>query len=855
MPDQYGGYTPNEIAANSAVTAKNNAANANNVGSPTAKDTIGTANGQSFFVGGTPQAPSANAVENKPTATYPVMTADNALKDLNTKQGTLNNIQQGMALQQGNNAVTAANKTATDQNQAAIDAAGQPSKTLSDIKDMVSGTTQDTTTANPDKTTPAEQETGLTYEDIQKQIDEATTNFNTSLASLQTGSFPLTPVQQAQINSTQKLYENMTNQIRSSYSATLGGTNVLNTRLGLDQYAPQTALGNIQEIMNEMQSKITDTEVQAAKAVTDLQSAFETDNYNKINDSYTKLTANLDRKSNLLNSLNDQINKQATLTLQQHQSDMADAKAEYDKQQAAINFAVTNNITKPFYLVGNTAVNASTGEKVDLPTYLKLTGQDPTLQEGDPNIDWSKLQTDIQTPEERTLAQNQSQFDASQELAHEQLAQNESQFEATQAAGGQYTLGSGDVRYDAQGNEIASNSGSSSDMSTLQPYLNTSYNGTPYVDLSSLSPKDKAQYAQVAATNGYKAILNSADAAKLNAIADANTNLQNIRDSLSKFSLADGTFTGGLPGMHGISNSISGFLGDADIKSYNAWRTAIINNVQALAGGAGSGLRINEKEINLALQNDLPTITGTNADTYASAKAKLDNLTGQLNNWEKQLVGGGNTAPGVSAGGQVIEYPPGSGKQYQADAGGNFDPNKPLTNGGSVPSNAQGNQVKGIAVKAAPLKPITTVNKPVAPISKGSYTPAQNTNLKAAIAIPSNLTVKIGTGAAVKNNNPGNLRNTDGSWQHFATPQEGFSALTGYLERAKTGQHAAYNGNQSLYDFFSHYAPAADKNNPKSYAESVAKQLGVSPTTKISSLNTLAWAKAIAKHESGTSFS
>jgi hypothetical protein len=37
----------------------------------------------------------------------------------------------------------------------------------------------------------------------------------------------------------------------------------------------------------------------------------------------------------------------------------------------------------------------------------------------------------------------------------------------------------------------------------------------------------------------------------------------------------------------------------------------------------------------------------------------------------------------------------------------------------------------------------------------------------------------------------------------------------------------------SLYDFFSKYAPSSDNNNPKAYAESVAKQLGTTATATV----------------------
>ena len=128
----------------------------------------------------------------------------------------------------------------------------------------------------------------------------------------------------------------------------------------------------------------------------------------------------------------------------------------------------------------------------------------------------------------------------------------------------------------------------------------------------------------------------------------------------------------------------------------------------------------------------------------------------------------------------------------------------------------------------------------------------KNRNLSFGVDIPDNLNIKIGAGAGVKNNNPGNLRNTDGSWMKFSTPQEGFKALTGYVERAKKGDHPRYNSGQTLYQFFSIYAPAADSNNPKSYAETVAKKLGISPNTKLGNINTFDLAKEIAMHESST---
>lgn len=99
-----------------------------------------------------------------------------------------------------------------------------------------------------------------------------------------------------------------------------------------------------------------------------------------------------------------------------------------------------------------------------------------------------------------------------------------------------------------------------------------------------------------------------------------------------------------------------------------------------------------------------------------------------------------------------------------------------------------------------------------------------------------------------RNNNPGNLRYTaytaslgakakdTGSFCIFRSYNEGFEALRGFLRDACTNKLRAYKGTMTLYDFFNVYAPAADKNNPKRYADFVATYLNISAETQIETL-------------------
>jgi DNA-binding MarR family transcriptional regulator len=105
---------------------------------------------------------------------------------------------------------------------------------------------------------------------------------------------------------------------------------------------------------------------------------------------------------------------------------------------------------------------------------------------------------------------------------------------------------------------------------------------------------------------------------------------------------------------------------------------------------------------------------------------------------------------------------------------------------------------------------------------------------------------------AQRNNNPGNLKNTDGSWQTFATPQLGFEALQKDLLAKMTGATSTgLTANSSLLDFAKKYAPSTDNNDPNAYAANLAKQLGVSTSTPIGTLvpKVAEFAKAIAQNE------
>lgn len=111
---------------------------------------------------------------------------------------------------------------------------------------------------------------------------------------------------------------------------------------------------------------------------------------------------------------------------------------------------------------------------------------------------------------------------------------------------------------------------------------------------------------------------------------------------------------------------------------------------------------------------------------------------------------------------------------------------------------------------------------------------------------------------AQRNNNPGNLRfnnqkgatKGDRGFAKFNSYEEGYQALLNDLKAKQTGKsRTGLKSSSTLQDLINVYAPKADNNDPTSYANTVAKQLGITPGTPIGDLNTDQLAKAMAQVE------
>lgn len=98
--------------------------------------------------------------------------------------------------------------------------------------------------------------------------------------------------------------------------------------------------------------------------------------------------------------------------------------------------------------------------------------------------------------------------------------------------------------------------------------------------------------------------------------------------------------------------------------------------------------------------------------------------------------------------------------------------------------------------------------------------------------------------------NPYSTSSMAEGFRSFSSPQEGQDALKNQLDLYKSGKtRNNLDGNSTLLQAMSRYAPLADGNNPYLYAKHIADNLGITVDTPISKIDTDKWAEQIAKFE------
>lgn len=178
----------------------------------------------------------------------------------------------------------------------------------------------------------------------------------------------------------------------------------------------------------------------------------------------------------------------------------------------------------------------------------------------------------------------------------------------------------------------------------LQGSTATAPNGQMYVNQDKLTPGlERAQ--TIAAKNAGIPVLSQSEVQTVRDVEYVKSSIEKVQDTISTI------LSPGLEGrVKGLTvNPIKEFLqSDTQIATFQVYRDAAIKIIQSLAGGTGSGLRLNQAEINTAITN-IPTIN----DNYETAAKKLQ-LVNSLLDSKVDTLFPNSPKTGGGTGGQTI---------------------------------------------------------------------------------------------------------------------------------------------------------------------------------------------------------
>lgn len=162
----------------------------------------------------------------------------------------------------------------------------------------------------------------------------------------------------------------------------------------------------------------------------------------------------------------------------------------------------------------------------------------------------------------------------------------------------------------------------------IEPDVQTTIAGRKYIDLSGYTGEERNKARAAANASGVVGV-SKEQANALQEIDNARANQRSIMAQISDL-LPNGP--GGRP-LAAVTASLSKvFQTDEQKAAFASWRTAAIQTLRATAGS--KGLRINQAEIAMAIENDIPKLT----DTLGTAQQKLKNIETMLENAEQSIL-------------------------------------------------------------------------------------------------------------------------------------------------------------------------------------------------------------------------
>lgn len=538
---------------------------------------------------------TANISNPSSTATNPapaVITSNAAQTDLANKQNQVNTLNTDTANHQAIvNAGNAPAPDATDTSSSTSTAT--PASGGSSLDDQVNSILSgfNTNAANIESSgADAANKYGEAAAAAQAQLDTAAQSATSQLNAIAQGAYPLSPAESSILNATTAQYQQAIQYQQQANASYTGQMTEAMASLGIETSAPTEAFGMINSAISTGSSKIADLNSSMSVALGNLQLGFQKQDFDMVQSAWDETSKYMEDRVSTLT------------TMQKNIQDATDQQVTELQSQTQMNLS---------------AINQS--------ATFDLTQKQDMINDAF---------------QQQQISETQRHDLVSEAIEAETAAKGTYSFNAdtgevfNTATGQMVTTGSGGV---LNGTVTPGQTG----IPIVDNNTKKTSSGIPYVDGSTLTGA-QADEAQLEAAKLGIPYLGAAGAGALNKIEEARQNLSNI-DALLSGQVPGSAATTPANGFEAVVDAPvyaiqgatqSGTYGST-IASYNTFRSAAIGALQAVAGGTGSGLRINQAEIAMSIKNDIPSPT----DDEKTRDMKIANMTSLLNSNEAQLLG------------------------------------------------------------------------------------------------------------------------------------------------------------------------------------------------------------------------
>lgn len=171
--------------------------------------------------------------------------------------------------------------------------------------------------ATTPETTPAEPEatpTDTYLADLKRVSDQkmqAYDDLETKLNQIEQGVFPLSPAQQARLEAVKQVFQNLRNEQQIANQQYTGNIIRIGATQGLQQYNPRVAAGQIKVAVDSGIAQLGKIDAQALDKVSELETAFEKDQYERALSSYKALQDSLEDREQTIAKIYDATTKAA----------------------------------------------------------------------------------------------------------------------------------------------------------------------------------------------------------------------------------------------------------------------------------------------------------------------------------------------------------------------------------------------------------------------------------------------------------------------------------------------------------------------------------------------------------------